>query len=195
MNLNLELEARVQNRTATLEKTNTTLFKTLESLEEAQDQLVQSEKMASLGGLVAGVAHEINTPVGLAITAVTHMQEQTAAMGEAFTLGKVSRSGLENFLRTSDEAAGMILSNLNRAAELIRSFKMVAVDRTSEERRSFLLKQYLGEVLLSMHPRLKRTKIRVEVRCAEDLTITSQPGAFSQIVTNLLSNSLRPRLR
>jgi PAS domain S-box-containing protein len=188
--LNLELERRVQSRTAQLEKSNSALMLALENLEAAQDQLVQSEKMASLGALVAGVAHEINTPVGLAVTAVTHLLEQTGNLAKAYKEGGMSRSALEAFLATSEEAARMILANANRAAELIRSFKKVAVDRASEERRTFGLKQYLGEVLLSLHPRLKRTRIGVEIRCPGDLTVTSFPGAFSQIVTNLVTNSL-----
>lgn len=188
--LNLELERRVEKRTAQLEKSNAALMLALENLESAQDQLVQSEKMASLGALVAGVAHEINTPVGLAVTAVTHLLEQTENLARSYKEGGMSRSALESFLSTSEEAARMILANANRAAELIRSFKKVAVDRASEERRTFNLKQYLGEVLLSLHPRLKRTKIGVENRCPDDLTVTSFPGAFSQIVTNLVTNSL-----
>lgn len=191
LNLNLELENRVQKRTLQLEQSNATLQETMVWLQKAQDQLVQSEKMASLGELVAGVAHEINTPVGLGITAITHMQEQNRVMKLAFSEGRMSRSGLESYIHTSEEATDIVFANLNRAAGLIRSFKKVAIDRASEQRRSFFLREYLEEILLSLRPSLKKTKIQVDIRCNKELSITSLPGVFSQVITNLVTNSLK----
>ncbi|MDQ7835892.1 MAG: PAS domain S-box protein [Humidesulfovibrio sp.] len=188
--LNESLEQRVLERTQQLEEANQELKETLEQLNRTHRQLVESEKMASLGGLVAGVAHEINTPVGIGVTAASHLEDKTKAMLEAYHGGELKRSKLEEFLGMCDESTRMILSNLRRASDLIRSFKQVAVDRSTEERRSFNLCEYLDEVLLSLKPHLKKTAVKVELSCDEKLVIDSYPGAFSQILTNLVMNAL-----
>ncbi|MBA4356921.1 MAG: hypothetical protein C0405_04265 [Desulfovibrio sp.] len=188
--LNEGLEQRVRERTLQLEEANQELKETLEQLTHAHKQLVESEKMASLGGLVAGVAHEINTPVGIGVTAASHLESRTKAMLGEYWAGGLKRTSLEEFLRVCDESTRMILSNLRRASDLIRSFKQVAVDRSTEERRVFRLRDYLEEVLLSLRPHLKKSAIAVEVVCAPEIEIDSYPGAFSQILTNLVMNSL-----
>ncbi len=188
--LNEGLEQRVHERTLQLEQANLELKETVEQLNRTHKQLVESEKMASLGGLVAGVAHEINTPVGIGVTAASHLEAKTRAMLEEYRAGRLKRSRLEEFLGLCDESTRMILVNLRRASDLIRSFKQVAVDRTSEERRRFALRDYLEEVLLSLKPHLKKTAISVELDCDPELEIDSYPGAYSQILTNLVMNSL-----
>jgi PAS domain S-box-containing protein len=188
--LNESLEQRVHERTGQLEEANLALQKTLEQLTRTQKQLVEAEKMASLGGLVAGVAHEINTPVGVGVTAASHLEAKTKAMLEEYQAGALKRSRLEEFLGVCDESTRMILSNLRRASDLIRSFKQVAVDRSTEERRVFRLRDYLEEVLLSLKPHLKKTAVTVELSCDSELEIDSYPGAYSQILTNLVMNSL-----
>lgn len=173
-----------------LEKANARLKTSLDTLERTRDQLVQSEKMAALGGLVAGVAHEINTPVGIGVTAASFLQSKTETLQRLYGKGDLKRSDLENYLATVDEVAHSILINMERAAELISSFKQVAVDQSSQEQRCFNLEAYIREVLLSLGPKIKKTCHEVEVKSSGDMEVSSYPGAYSQIVSNLVINSL-----
>jgi signal transduction histidine kinase len=188
--LNTELEERVFTRTAELARANADLQSAMENLRQAQGQLVMSEKLAALGGLVAGVAHEINTPVGVALSATSTMAEKNRILTDLFGRGEMKRSDLSEYLESTREGLEMGLINLNRASDLIRSFKLVAADQISESRRSFNVREYVGQVLLSLRPKLKKTSHRVEVVCDEDLVIESFPGAFSQILTNFIVNTL-----
>gem|GEM_PF-2293755 len=181
---------QVRERTAQLVERTDQLSKALDDLKAAQNQLVEAEKMAALGGLVAGVAHEINTPVGVGVTAASLLEDKTTAFRTIYQGGQMKRSDLEKYLDTAGQSSTMILNNLNRAAELIQSFKQVAVDQSSEERREFPLKTYLEEILLSLHPKLKKTQLTTQINGDDSLTLDSYPGAFSQIVTNLVMNSL-----
>jgi signal transduction histidine kinase len=173
-----------------LEKANIELKILLETFERTQDQLVQSEKMAALGELVAGVAHEINTPVGVGVTAASFLDAKTSEFKKIYSSGELKRSELENYLQTVEEVSNSILINMERAAELISSFKQVAVDQSSETRRIFNLKEYISEILLSLRPRYKKTGHKIEVNCDENIELNSFPGAFSQILNNLIMNSL-----
>ena len=184
------LEQRVAERTASLNAANRELRETLGQLEQTQAQLVHSEKMAALGDLVAGVAHEINTPVGVGVTAASHLAKETQALVELYEGGAMKRSDLARYLDSCREATKLILSNLNRAAALIRSFKQVAIDQSGEGRRTFFVKEYLEEVCLSLRPILKNTSHRLEINCAPELALNSYPGALSQIATNFITNSI-----
>jgi C4-dicarboxylate-specific signal transduction histidine kinase len=188
--LNTDLEKRVADRTSELAAANRELKSALENLRQAQGQLVMSEKLAALGGLVAGVAHEINTPVGVALSATSTMAEKNRGLSDLFATGEMKRSDLTEYLDSTREGVEMSLLNLNRASDLIRSFKMVAADQVSETRRYFNVREYVGQVLLSLRPKLKKTAHHIEVECDEDLVIESYPGAFSQILTNFIVNSL-----
>ena len=188
--LNEDLEDRVTQRTSELATANAELQTALESLRQAQSRLVMSEKLAALGELVAGVAHEINTPVGVALSATSTMSEKNRILRDLFAQGEMKRSDLTDYLESTREGVEMSLLNLHRASDLIRSFKMVAADQVSESKRSFNVGEYIGQVLLSLRPKLKKTAHRVEVECDGELVIESYPGAFSQILTNFIVNSL-----
>lgn len=139
---------------------------------------------------MAGIAHKVNTPIGIGVTAASLLVEKTTAFSDCFKRNTMKRSDLEKFLDVAQQSSQMTLSNLNRAAQLIQSFKQVAVDQSSESRRVFNLSDYLEEVLFQLSPMLKTTPHFIELRGDRDLTLNSYPGAFSQIVTNLVMNSL-----
>ncbi|KAA0684338.1 sensor histidine kinase [Roseomonas genomospecies 6] len=162
----------------------------LRDLQQTQKSLVQAEKLASLGALVAGVAHEINTPVGIGVTAASYLSEQARQFRVAVSEGALRRRDLEEFVERIEEGSSIILGNLDRACTLVQSFKQVAVDQTSEARRSFELRSYLDGVLGSLAPQLKRTSHRVTLDCPDGLVMDSYPGALSQVVSNLVINAL-----
>jgi len=166
------------------------LEESLEKLHRTQKEMIQSAKMAALGDLVAGVAHEVNTPIGVSVTAASFLAERTRQLRELYGKGEMKRSDLEKYLTLAEESSGSVLSNLERAAELVQSFKKVAADQSSEEKRVFEMKNYLEQILLSLRPQFKRTPHQVRMDCPDDLILDSYPGAIMQIITNLVMNSL-----
>lgn len=190
LDLNRTLESRVANRTRDLNKANQELCETLNSLKEAQGQLIESEKMAALGELVSGIAHEVNTPIGVVLTASTYFEEQIDRLEKQFNNQSLTKGQVEVFLKTSKDAGDIIHQNIRRASELISSFKMVAVDQHSDESRLFNIKDYMNEILLSLTPMLKNRKVNINVNCPNDLEIDNCPGLFYQMISNLVINSL-----
>ncbi|MCP2732143.1 sensor histidine kinase, partial [Limnofasciculus baicalensis] len=163
---------------------------TLDQLKTTQNQLIESKKMASLGTLVAGVAHEINTPIGTALMSASFLANETKVFATNWEQGQLKRSQLQEYLDNATESSQLIMNNLQRAGELVQSFKKVAVDQTKADKRSFALKPYLEEVLHNLDPHLKQTKHKLTVEGDDTITIESYPGALSQVVTNLVLNSI-----
>jgi signal transduction histidine kinase len=188
--LNLSLEGKVQQRTTALKEANSELIQTLEKLHQFQRQMVQNEKMASLGDMVAGVAHEVNTPIGLGVTASTMMLDRLSDMRKAFEDKTLKASSLSKFIAEGEENLNIIYRNLNRAAELISSFKQVAVDQSSENNRIFFFNKLMDEILMSMRPKLKKVNHQINIHCADNLVIESKAGPINQIMINLIMNSI-----
>ncbi len=181
--LNAELEDKVFARTKEL-KTS------LDNLKLTQQQLVEQEKMASLGELVAGVAHEINTPIGVGITAVSHLEESVTRINKAFMDGSLTKAQFSDMLSAIIESANIVDANLQRAAALVKAFKSVAVDQSSAEPRLFTLIDYINDILTSLRPKLKRTAHEIELEVDRNIELYCDPGVISQIITNLIMNSL-----
>jgi signal transduction histidine kinase len=188
--LNSRLEEEVNQRTVALKSANNELIQTLEKLHQFQRQIVENEKMASLGDMVAGVAHEVNTPIGLGITASTMMLDRLAVIDQQFKGKTLKASAMERFINESRENLNIIYRNLDRAAQLISSFKQVAVDQTSEEAREVNVKQLIEETLMSMRPRLKKVTHTINIDCPETLNVMCKAGPLNQILINLIMNSL-----
>jgi len=188
--LNDQLEEKVNQRTSALTESNKQITQTLDQLKRTQQTLVESEKMASLGGLVAGVAHEINTPIGISVTAASFLQDEIKTLRTKLNENTLSRSYLEKLLDRITESGNLLNNNLNRAANLISSFKQVAVDQSSEACYTFKLFDNINQVITSFKYKLKQNNCQVHVSCQKDLEMYSFPGSFSQIYSNLILNSL-----
>jgi PAS domain S-box-containing protein len=180
--LNATLERRVAERTAELEAT-------LEHLQRTQHELLQSEKLASLGALVAGVAHELNTPIGNAVTVSSSLVDVHRQFVGQVESG-LTRKALQGFLTDVGEGSQIIERNLSRAAELVSSFKQLAVDQTSYQRRSFNLRDVVHEIILTMKPTLRRTAIALHEDIPEELTLDGHPGPLGQVLMNLINNAI-----
>ncbi|MDO8702873.1 MAG: ATP-binding protein [Undibacterium sp.] len=183
------LEQRVIDRTLALHTTNQELRETLDTLKNAQMEIQRSDRLAALGSLVAGVAHELNTPIGNCVTVASTLQAFSADFRGAMGQG-ISRSTLTKYVDNNTQASDMLLRNLQNAAELIGSFKRVAVDRTSAQRRQFKLDEVVRETVLTMGAVIRRSSHQVHIEIDADIQMDAYPGPLGQIISNLINNAL-----
>lgn len=189
--MNQQLERRVQARTEKLEIANRNLSAALASVHAMQNELVRSEKMAALGSLVAGVAHELNTPIGNSVTVGSAMQEYVRELSSTMEKGELRRSTLQTFIDQATRGTDILMRSLTRASQLIRSFKRVAVDQSSDQRRKFDLQTTLREVCLTLEPMYKNKPYQLTLDLPDEVSMDSYPGALGQLLTNLVSNALQ----
>ncbi|GAB6094219.1 hypothetical protein JCM14469_04710 [Desulfatiferula olefinivorans] len=190
--LNNRLSRDIAEREQTerrLQAINQELNESLTKLKYAQDKLIQQEKLASLGGLVSGVVHEINTPIGIGITASTFIMDQVKKLEARLAAGTLDQERLSKFLKTVYDGSTMISKNLGRAGDLVGNFKQVSVDQASEKPRKIIVDEYIREVLSSLSVEYKQAGRRIEVNCPPDLIFDSRPGALAQIITNFVMNA------
>ena len=187
--LNANLEEKVVSRTQALRDSNQELLDALEQVHQYQSQVIQSEKMASLGQMVAGVAHEVNTPIGLGVTASTMLSDKIDEIQAALDNQALSAKKLTSVLRDGKENTQIIFRNLNRAADLISSFKQVAVDQTADSERNVEMKNFINEVLLSLMPTIKQSHHKINVHCDPELELITKPGPINQVIINMIMNA------
>jgi len=188
--LNMELEDRVEQRTQELAKSYTQLKEAFATIERAQEELVRSEKLASLGSLVAGVAHELNTPLGNSLTVATTLAERTHAFQKEMDGGALRRSALSEFIQAAAQASDLLTRNLFKASDLITHFKQVAVDQAGGQRRRFDLAEMVQEILVTLQPQFKKTPHHIELAIPTGIMMDGYPGPLGQVITNLVSNAL-----
>ncbi len=189
----VSLEKEIRQRQSIendLRETNARLMKSINALELAHDQLIESDKMATLGGLVAGITHDVNTPIGISVTAATLIRDRLMDTEKALEDKSLTQAQLKAFLDTSKETLELLEGNLARASELISSFKQVAVDQTSEALRDINLYDYVHGVVQSLKPKLRKLKHTIAIDCPSDLNVRCPAGTVAQIFTNLIMNSL-----
>jgi len=162
----------------------------LQNLRDTQTSLIEAEKHAALGRLVAGIAHEINNPVGIGVTVATSLERRCDLFAAEVARGDVKRSSLEDFLAACRTGSAQLVANLNRVAELVQAFKQVAVDRDCSDQRTFDLGELTDQVLLSLRPSLRKRNLTLNVECQPHLLVTSYPGPYGQVLTNLVVNSV-----
>ncbi len=191
------LEHMVRERTEDLDRKNLALNntvqelqKTLDELATTQKQLIQSEKMAALGSLVAGVAHELNTPIGNTLLVASSLDAETTEFERAYMTGGLKRSMLEHYLSSAHGALDIMLRNVQRASELITSFKQVAIDQSSSQRRTFFLAEVVSEIVITLRPAVKKTPFAIETAIPEEIEMDSFPGPLGQVLTNLINNAI-----
>ncbi|MBE0546136.1 MAG: histidine kinase [Rubrivivax sp.] len=173
------------------EQSERELLGSMRHLEQTRRTLVESEKLASLGGLVARVAHEINTPVGIAVSSASYLSDRTEAAQALVQVGRFDAVAQEKYLRDARESARLLLSNARRVAQLVLNFKQLAVDRITEARHRFDLREHLEETIRDLQPKLGESRVEISVEVASSIQMDSYPVALAQVVTNLAINSLQ----
>jgi two-component system, NtrC family, sensor kinase len=181
---------QIRDLTRSLQSANEDLSQALTNLKATQNQLIETEKMAALSGLVSGIAHTINTPIGIGVTAASALELETRTLRDAYQHDRMTRSGLEAYLSTAAQSSQLILDNLLRAADLVRSFKQVAVDQSTIGARVFVVRTCIEDVIQSLKSKLEHAKLTCVIEGDETFSMNSYPGVLSQILTNLMTNSM-----
>lgn len=185
-----EVLARINTHLA-LRKANRDLQNMISTLAKAREDLVRNEKLAGLGALVAGIAHELNTPIGNSLMAASTFEMQTDDIGQHLAEdGHIKRSTFEHYIQNARLSVDILTRNLHRAADIVTNFKQVAVDQTSSQRRSFLLAEVVAGNLLTLQPTIKRTPFTIEQKIPPDLMMESYPGPLGQVISNLINNAI-----
>lgn len=185
-----ELEVQLHNRNLDLQDSNDELETMLENLKETQAKLVESEKLAGLGSMVAGVANEIDKPIGIGLTSSSNLELLSEIAEQKCLENIMGEEDFKEYLKSTYDLAKIINSNLKETVEIVKNFKQVAIDQTSEQKRVFNVYKYIKGVLLSQEALLNDKNIDVEIKCDENIEVISYPGFFAQIITNLVSNSI-----
>jgi C4-dicarboxylate-specific signal transduction histidine kinase len=188
--LNSNLESKVKQRTAELTHANQQLKESMEELQKTQKFIIEHEKMASLGELVAGVSHEINTPIGIGVTMASTIMDEAKRFKKLVESGEIRKSDLDDFTEILKESSQILLNSMNNAHHLIQNFKQVAVDQSSNKNREFKVKEVIEEVYSTLHHRTKTSSVSYELDVPDYLYMNSYPGPLGQILTNLFNNSL-----
>ena len=190
--INKEAEGKraLEKSLGKIQQQNEKLAATMAALQEMQEELIQKEKMASLGNLVAGIAHEINTPIGICVTGISNLHYVYQNFQKKVANQTATDQNLVDFFEDIEDSCQIIKSNTQRAAQLINSFKEVAVDQSSEVSREINIKDYINEILLSMRPVLKKLPHEILLDCPEHLYFETIPGAIAQVMTNMINNSI-----
>ncbi len=189
---------RLQDALAILKNKDTELMNSKRKIEndfsilqKMQEELIEKEKMAALGSLVAGVAHEVNTPVGVAIASVSYCKDEIKKLKKLYKTDKLSEEELEMFLNAADESTQIIQNSLSQAARLIQSFKQISVDQNIDDMRTIDIHQYIKDIITTFTNQFKKTGINIVIDCPKELIINTYPGSLSQIFNNLLLNVLK----
>ena len=189
--LNLKEALRnLVNAKKELEETVEELENTIEELNRTQEELINSEKLASIGRFVAGIAHDLNTPAGIIYTGLTELQRHLEKLDESYKSGKVRKKDFEEFLDTSKELVDMMIKNITRIANLVKGLKGISLQETGGKPIDINLKDVIDDLISAISPNLKKLNVKVEVSCPDDLQIRSYPSAISQVLMNLIENSL-----
>lgn len=188
---NWTMRREVAKKTKELLETNIELENSITRINQTQKQLIQNEKMAALGRMVAGITHEISTPLGVVQTAISSAEVQAKKVSDSLDENKLSKSHLTKYLANDQEILNIVMQNLMITINHLESFKEIAVDQMREKPRQLRIGTYLEEILLTLKPRLKKTKHKVDLSYVDDYIVFTYPGAISQIITNFITNSLK----
>lgn len=185
-----DLEQRVTERTHELAASNTRLSETLENLQRTQGELIEADRLASLGRMVAGIAHELNTPLGSSLTVASTLVDHYRGLRTDVDQGNLRKAAFEAFMADIGEGLTIMQRNIQRAADMVDKFRQVAVDQTSEQRRVFKLHAFIDELQMTLSPRFKHTPIRLHLDIDPELQLDSYPGPLGQVLANLELNAL-----